>query len=112
MTTVGEAYDLVIVDTPPLGAVVDAAEISRRCDGSMPVLEYNRTHGKSLKEAVSLLRQTGTPVLGCIVNKAVVSRIGKTRYSYYYGGKYGYQKHDAKTNDRTGKLKRGNNRRA
>ena len=112
MTTVGEAYDLVIVDTPPLGAVVDAAEISRRCDGSMLVLEYNRTHGKSLKEAVSLLRQTGTPVLGCIVNKAVVSRIGKTRYSYYYGGKYGYQKHDAKTNDRTGKLKRGNNRRA
>ena len=112
MTTVGEAYDLVIVDTPPLGAVVDAAEISRRCDGSMLVLEYNRTHAKSLKEAAALLRQTGTPVIGCIVNKAVVSRIGKTRYSYYYGGKYGYQKHETKPNGRPGWLKRGNDRRA
>ena len=112
MAAVGEAYDLVIVDTPPLGAVVDAAEISRRCDGSMLVLEYNRTHGKSLKEAVSRLRQTGTPVLGCIVNKAVVSRIGKTRYSYYYGGKYGYQKHETGKSGLTGWLKRGNDHRA
>ncbi|MBR5961724.1 MAG: polysaccharide biosynthesis tyrosine autokinase [Clostridia bacterium] len=112
MASVGEAYDLVIVDTPPLGAVVDAAEISRRCDGSLLVLEYNRTHGKSLKEAVRLLRQTETPVLGCIVNKAAVSRIGKSRYSYYYGGKYGYQKHDAKTDKRPGMLKRGSDRRA
>ena len=112
MTTAGEQYDLVIVDTPPLGAVVDAAEISRRCDGSLLVLEYNRTHGKALKEAVNLLRQTGTPVLGCIVNKAVVSRIGKSHYSYYYGGKYGYCKHETKTNGLKERLKRGNEHRA
>ena len=98
MEVVGKNYDLVIVDTPPLGAVVDAAEISRRCDGGMMVLEYNKTHGKALKEAVSLLRQTGTPVLGCVVNKVIVNRIGKSRYSYYYGSKYGYQKHETKKN--------------
>lgn len=112
MSSVGEAYDLVIVDTPPLGAVVDAAEISRRCDGSMLVLEYNRTHARSLKEAVSLLQQTGTPVLGCIVNKAFVSRISKTRYSYYYGGKYGYQKQEANTDGFLARVKKGIDRRA
>ncbi len=111
MKTAGEAYDLVIVDTPPLGAVVDAAEISRRCDGSMLVLEYNRTQAKALKEAVGLLRQTGTPVLGCVVNKAAVSRIGKSRYSYYYGGKNGYQKQETKTPRFLAGLKRGISRR-
>ena len=111
MLSVGEVYDLVIVDTPPLGAVVDAAEISRRCDGSMLVLEYNRTHSRSLKEAVSLLQQTGTPVLGCIVNKAVASRISKTRYSYYYGGKNEYQKNETKTDGFLARLKKGIDRR-
>ncbi len=112
MASVSGIYDLVIVDTPPLGAVVDAAEIARRCDGSMLVLEYNRTHSKALKEAASLLRQTGTPVLGCIVNKAVVSRIGKTRYSYYYGGKNGYQKHDPKADGILARLRKRTDRRA
>ena len=112
MAAVCETYDLVIVDTPPLGAVVDAAEISRRCDGSMIVLEYNKTHGKALREAVSLLRQAGTPVLGCIVNKAVVSRIGKSSYSYYYGGKQGYRKEETKTDGLWSRMKKGINHRA
>ncbi len=112
MESVCEAYDLVIADTPPLGAVVDAAEIARRCDGSMLVLEFNKTHGKALKEAVRLLRQTETPVLGCVVNKAVVSRIGTGYCSYYYGGKNGYQKHEAKAEGFRSFLKRGTGRRA
>ena len=91
MESVTGEFDLVVVDTPPLGAVVDAAEIARRCDGSMLVLEYNQTHSKSLKEAVSLLRQAGTPILGCIINKVTMNSIRKGRYAYrYYGGKYGY----------------------
>ena len=106
MEWAGRTYDFVIIDTPPLGAVVDAAEISRRCDGSMLVLEYNRTHGKALKEAVRLLRQTGTPVLGCILNKTAVSRIGKN--GYYYGGKYGYQKRETKTGRQPARIKKGN----
>lgn len=108
MATVGRDYDFVIVDTPPLGVVVDAAEISRRCDGSLLVLEYNRTHGKALKEAVRLLRQTGTPVLGCILNKTAVSRIGKSGYSYYYGGKNGYGKQETKAGRHPVRIKKGN----
>ena len=65
-----------------------------------------------LKEAVSLLQQTGTPVLGCIVNKAVASRISKTRYSYYYGGKNEYQKHGPKTEGFPARLRKGTDRRA
>ena len=112
METACTGYDLVIVDTPPLGAVVDAAEIARRCDGCMLVLEYNRTHAKALKEAVRMLRQTGTPVLGCIVNKAAVSRIGKSHYSYYYSGNNEYRKNGTKKERFPARLKKGNGRRA
>ena len=38
--------------------------------------------------AVRLLQQTGTPVLGCIINKARISPIEKSRYGY---GSYGYR---------------------
>ena len=111
MASVSETYDLVIVDTPPLGAVIDAAEISRRCDGSLLVLDYNRTHGKALKEAARMLRQAGTPILGCIVNKAAVRRMGNSRYSYYYGGKNGYQKENGKTGGLQERIRKGNSRR-
>ena len=29
-------YDTIIIDTPPLGSVIDAAIISQRCDGANP----------------------------------------------------------------------------
>ena len=91
MAALGEAYDLVVADTPPLGAVVDAAEIARRSDGVLIVLEYNRTRIRSLRDAINLLRQTKTPILGCVLNKVTFNRLAKGRYGYrYYGGKYGY----------------------
>lgn len=92
MDSLAERFDLVVVDTPPLNAVVDAAEIARHCDGSLIVLEYNQTHIKALRETVEMLRTAGKPPLGCIINKENLSRLAKGRYSnyYYYGGKYGY----------------------
>lgn len=90
MEELAKSFDMIIVDTPPLGQVVDAAEIARCCDGSLLVLETNHVHAKELKRSVALLRQTGTPVLGCVLNKAPVSRIGKYGYGYRYGYGYGY----------------------
>lgn len=68
-----ETYDMIIVDTPPMGSVVDAAEIAKRCDGTILVVESKRTHSRMLKEAVEHLSATETPVLGCILNKTPVS---------------------------------------
>ena len=62
-------FDMIFIDTPPIGSVVDAAEIARRCDGSMIVVESRKASGRALKEAVDRLQKTGTPVLGCILNK-------------------------------------------
>lgn len=66
-------YDAIFLDTPPLG-VVDAVEAARRCDGSLLVVESKKTSQKGLKEAADRLRKTGTPILGCILNKTSARR--------------------------------------
>ena len=85
---VGETFDLVIIDAPPIGLVIDAAEIAKSCDGSVLVLEYNKTHRRALQEAKAQMEMTGTPILGCILNKVAMDRLSTKKY-YSYGGRYG-----------------------
>ena len=89
---VGESFDFVIIDAPPIGLVIDAAEIAKSCDGSVLVLEYGKTHRRALAEAKSQMERTGTPILGCILNKVSMDRLSTKKY-YSYGGKYGYSKY-------------------
>ncbi len=88
----GAAFDMVIIDAPPIGLVIDAAEIAKSCDGSLIVLEYAKTHRRALQEARQQMERTGTPVLGCILNKVSMDRLSTKKY-YSYGGKYGYSKY-------------------
>ncbi len=85
----GEAFDYVFLDTPPIGLVIDSAEMARSCDGSVLVLEYNKTHRRAMAEAKKQLERTGTPILGCVLNKVTMDRLSTKKY-YSYGGKYGY----------------------
>ena len=89
-------YDYVIVDTPPIGLVIDAAIISQKCDASILVAESGSVKRKALQKAKEQLEQTGTPFLGVILNKYEVSG---DRYGAYgaYGnyGNYG-KKHENK----------------
>lgn len=74
MKKLKDDFDLIILDTPPVGSIIDAAEVARCCDGSILVVESRKTHKKLLKEAVHRLDQTNTPILGCILNKVKASR--------------------------------------
>ena len=92
MSALGGSFDLVIIDAPPIGLVIDAAEIARSCDGSVLVLEYNKTHRRALQEARQQMERTGTPILGCVLNKVAMDRLSTKKY-YSYGGRYGYGKY-------------------
>lgn len=78
-----EKYDMVLIDCPPLGSVIDAAVIAPKADGAVIVLEAGRyTH----KLAVDIKRQlnvTGIRILGTVINKVQVEH-----RSYYYKGYY------------------------
>ena len=91
LNAVGESFDLVIVDAPPVGLVIDAAEIAKRCDGSVLVMEYNKTRRRALQDAQQQMLRTGTPILGCVLNKVAMDRLSTKKYYYHYGSKYRYK---------------------
>ena len=79
-------FDLVIIDAPPVGMVIDAAEIAACCDGTVLVLEYNSTRLRDVAQCKRQMEQSGTPVIGCIVNKVRFDSLSAKKYynrSYY-----------------------------
>lgn len=84
--TAQHIYDLVVVDTPPLGLFSDALLLSRYADVVALVARYNKTSRKELMAAIDLLQKTNVKALGVILN-AVPS--GSQAYGYGYGY-YGY----------------------
>ena len=91
-------FDMVIVDTPPIGMVIDAAEIAANCDGTVLVIDYNKTRIREVRECKRQMEQSGTPVLGCILNKITFSTISSKKYynkSYYSHYRSGYYRKDA-----------------
>ncbi|MBE6685608.1 MAG: CpsD/CapB family tyrosine-protein kinase [Ruminococcaceae bacterium] len=86
-----KSYDYIILDTPPLGRVIDAAVASTLCDGTVLVMGGNRVRIKQAKEVVNQLRMSNCKILGVIrnnINKVKGSKYG--RYAYYGNGYYGY----------------------
>ena len=88
-----EKYDTVLLDAPPIGVVIDAAEIARCCDGVVLVAKHGHTHRKEMITAKQQLAQTGCPILGCVLNDVSFDSISAKKYynkSYYshYGDYY------------------------
>ena len=80
------SFDYVIIDTPPLGAVADAAIIASKCDGTIMVFGSDEINRKEAQEVISRLRLSGTKLLGAIRNNATT----KSGSAY---GKKAYYKH-------------------
>ena len=86
---VREHYDYIIVDTPPIGSVIDAAVIARYCDGGIFVIEPGVVSYKLAQKCIKQLEKSGCRILGAVMNK-VDTKKDKYYSSYYkhYGGYY------------------------
>ena len=71
-------YDYVLIDTPPLGRVIDAAVVAHNCDGVIMVMADNAVRSKQAQEVVEQLRKSDTKILGVVRNS--VSRRAKAYY--------------------------------
>ncbi|MBR2718404.1 MAG: CpsD/CapB family tyrosine-protein kinase [Clostridia bacterium] len=99
MQTLRENFDVVLIDAPPAGVIVDAVELAKYCDGALVVVSYNRGRRKDITEVVNAIRKTGCPVLGSVLNnvdfRSFTSRnhyYKSERYASYY--KRGYTAYD------------------
>jgi Mrp family chromosome partitioning ATPase len=87
-------YDLVIVDSPPLGAVTDALLIAERVDEVVYVCRFNRALRKHIRLYIKALRAGKNEVLGIVLNGLTPRRIEYySNYRYYrsYKKYYGTQ---------------------
>ena len=79
-------YDYIIIDTPPLGSVIDAAVIANECDGSVLVVKSGEISRRFARKIVDQLRMADCLILGVILNSVDMK---KNSYGHYYGKYYG-----------------------
>lgn len=85
-----ENYDAVLIDSPPLGSVIDTAVIAPKCDGAALVVEANKCSFRFIQDIKKQLELTGCRILGVVLNKVKVEKSGyyKRYYKGYYSGYY------------------------
>ncbi len=88
LATLQADADVVLIDSPPVLPVSDAAALSTRVDGTLVVVNANTTTRKQLVRTLDLLRQVEAAVVGIVLNRAGGKRWGYDAYGYRYG--YGY----------------------
>ena len=76
-----QEYDLIVVDTPPVLTVTDAAALASRMDGVILVAKPGVTKLSAFKQAVEQLRAVGARILGVVVNEVNPT---SRKYGYYY----------------------------
>ncbi|HBI8212099.1 TPA: polysaccharide biosynthesis tyrosine autokinase, partial [Escherichia coli] len=86
-------YELVIIDTPPILAVTDAAIIGKYAGTTLLVARFESNTVKEILVSIKRFEQSGIAIKGCILNGVV--RKASSYYSYGYNH-YGYSYTDKK----------------
>ncbi len=88
-----EYYDYVIVDTPPVSVVTDAAVMCRFADGVILVVRPGVTTTQGAQLSKKNLEAVHAHILGVVLNGYDAKRAGH-KDGYYYSYSYDYYKHD------------------
>lgn len=80
-------FDVIVVDSPPAGVIVDAIEIAKHCDGAIIVVAHNLGSKKELGQVVANVNRTGCRVLGAVMNGVNFGSVLNRKY-YYRSGPY------------------------
>lgn len=86
LETLRKYFDYIIVDTAPIGVVIDAAIITQKCDASI-LVTAGETNRRDIQKAKEQLEHTGKPFLGVVLNKFDTSVDKYGSYGSY--GDYG-----------------------
>nr|USW91335.1 tyrosine-protein kinase Wze [Streptococcus pneumoniae] len=85
--TLRKYFDYIIVDTAPIGIVIDAAIITQKCDASILVTATGEVNKRDVQKAKQQLEQTEKLFLGVVLNKLDISVDKYGVYASY--GNYG-----------------------
>jgi succinoglycan biosynthesis transport protein ExoP len=85
-----ERFEHIIIDAPPILGMADAPILGATVEGTVLVIEAERTALRDIRHSLERLRLVNAHMLGAIVTKVVYRR----HYGYNYGYGAGYGKSD------------------
>jgi len=77
-------FDLVVIDSPPVIAVTDAAVMSTKVSGTILIVSAEHTNRDAIARADSLLKSVNAKLLGALLNGVNVEGMYGSYYYYYY----------------------------
>lgn len=83
-----EHYDYILIDTPPLGLVIDAAVMATACDGAVIVIGAGSVSYHVAQHVTEQLKKSGCRILGAVLNQNRKGKRSKNQYYNSYYGKY------------------------
>ncbi len=83
----GEEFDRVLFDSPPVGAVTDPLVLANQMEGTLLVAKMFRTNRDLVERAVKSLNDANANIMGAVLNDVDIE---KREYGYYLGYYYSY----------------------
>lgn len=80
-----QAYDIILIDTPPVLAVSDALVVARHTDGLLLVVASEETSVPEIQRVIRDVRTNNTKLIGVVLNKVRRNEAGYY-YNYQYNG--------------------------
>jgi Mrp family chromosome partitioning ATPase len=89
----GEYFDHILIDTPPVLSVTDARILGTMADGVVLVIKGGATPKEAVRRTKRLLQEVHAHLIGTLLNNVDVHSADYyyyAKYYYGYGRKYGY----------------------
>jgi Mrp family chromosome partitioning ATPase len=84
MQELRQRYTRIVIDTPPVLGLSEAASLQRVVDGTVMVVLAERTPQRDIHQALDLLRKSGGRLYGFILNRLDLKKAANYyHYSYY-----------------------------
>jgi len=80
-------FDIIILDSAPIVAVVDSEILAKKVDGTLLVVSADKTETNLMVDAVDLIKKNNSPFLGTVLNNFK----NKKGYGYYFKYYYNYE---------------------
>jgi capsular exopolysaccharide synthesis family protein len=89
ISKLGDAYDFIILDTPPVSVVTDAAVLSQFADGVLFVVRQKYVTFEQARLAKQKLQVVNANILGVVINDFNLKHVDKSDsyYNYYHYGR-------------------------
>ncbi len=79
-----DAYEVVLVDAPPVLPFADVTAAGPACDGAVLIVRYAKTKYDHVRRTSDALAAVNIPVLGSVLNMARGGRSPEYGYGYRY----------------------------